>query len=67
MGTFQAIVMETPLYDLIVGNIKEASDSNSPNPNWSPKEICVETSTISKQADAFAIETRGQKAKKEKK
>ena len=64
VGTFQAIVMETPLYDLIVGNVKGASDSNSPNPNWSPKEICVETLTNSKQVDAFAVETRGQKAKK---
>jgi len=40
-GTVQAMCVETPLYDLIVGNIEGARAADDPNPAWN--EVCAVT------------------------
>ena len=34
VGMVDAMCMEAPIYDLIVGNVKGARDPHSPNPSW---------------------------------
>ena len=51
--------MAKPVYELIIGNLHEAQDASDPDVNWGPL-ASVETH------ECQAVETRGQKAKKEK-
>ncbi|KAJ8044259.1 hypothetical protein HOLleu_11669 [Holothuria leucospilota] len=74
-GEVEALCMENPIYDLILGNITGCRDPNDVNANWKPtlrKEGTVETKFdrtkeehVSDCANpASAVETRAQKVKR---
>lgn len=48
-GSVEAWVLETPLYDLIIGNVKGARPPEHPDENWMQTEECMQ-----------AVETRAQ-------
>ena len=59
-GTVQAWLMENPIYDVIVGNIKGARDPFKPDLNWVKSEVKVNVDRAS------AVQTRAQKSREEK-
>lgn len=70
-GEVEALCMEQPLYDLILGNIEGCRDPNNPDQTWVPK---YDHDTNSEQESnefqtktvtGLAVETRAQKVKKE--
>ena len=40
-GEVEALAMENPPYDVIIGNLPEARDANNPDPSWQPKAKTV--------------------------
>ncbi|XP_071486349.1 uncharacterized protein [Diadema antillarum] len=64
-GEVDALVMREPLYDLTLGNIAGVRAPGDPDPNWDfPKEGGDESVMDSERGGA--VETRGQKARREK-
>ncbi|KAJ8051035.1 hypothetical protein HOLleu_04453 [Holothuria leucospilota] len=53
VGQVQALVMTSPIYDLIVGNIPNVREPSSPNPDWVPTET-----DRGSTPEAGAVETR---------
>ncbi|PIK59722.1 hypothetical protein BSL78_03385 [Apostichopus japonicus] len=69
-GEVEALCMEQPLYDLILGNIEGCRDPNNPDQTWVPKMIMINSEQESnefqtKTVTGLAVETRAQKVKKE--
>ena len=53
-GTCEVLTVDTPVYDIIVGNVPGARAADNPDPNWK----------LSKQVlEASAVQTRAQKLK----
>ena len=63
VGNVEALVMENPIYDLILGNIDGIREPRDPDPQWSPK---VETQIDDSQTVVGAVQTRAQKRRSEK-
>ncbi|PIK61334.1 hypothetical protein BSL78_01754 [Apostichopus japonicus] len=63
-GEVEALVMESPLYDLILGNINGVREPQDPDPNWNPPQF--ESSGKDSGSVSGAVETRAQKQKREK-
>ena len=61
-GETDALCMVNPVYDVIIGNIQGARSSFDQDKNWDSQESLPFTDTD----ECHAVETRGQKAKKEK-
>ena len=38
-GTFEALCMKSPVYDVILGNIQHVRDHRSPDPEWKPSPV----------------------------
>ena len=68
IGTVNALCMDNPLYDLIIGNIGGVRESHDPDINWAPsKRTYCESESIPKLPETTAaVETRAQKVKKAK-
>ena len=52
-GDIKAMVMENPLYDLVIGNLKGARDAGDPHLEWKPNT-----------EECHAVTTRSQKVRK---
>ncbi|XP_072166477.1 uncharacterized protein [Diadema setosum] len=63
-GEVEALVMEDPMYELILGNIPGVRDQNNPDPQWSldSDEVVVKEEEMVESSEGGAVETRGQKA-----
>ena len=61
VGETDAMVMESPIYPLVVGNILGARDVNDPDPEWH----CVreETKQVKEKTETVAVMTRSQAEK----
>ena len=61
VGETDAMVMESPIYPLVVGNILGARDVNDPDPEWH----CVreETKQVKEKTETVALMTRSQAEK----
>ena len=61
MGETDAMVMESPIYPLVVGNILGARDVNDPDPEWH----CVreETKQVKEKTETVAVMTRSEAEK----
>ena len=55
-GALQALSIENPVYDLVVGNVPGTCEANNPNRNWTPT---VETSVESKEerSETMSVES----------
>ena len=63
IGQVEALCMDNPVYDLIIGNVAGAREPNDPDPHWSPSKHV----SISPDCDiANAVETRAAAKKKSK-
>lgn len=64
VGNVEALCMDKPVYDLILGNIPGVRDPGDPNTDWDPnkREVSARTQMI----NANAVETRAQKNKESK-
>ena len=56
-GPVEAMCMESPIYDLIIGNISGARDPQDPNPDWD-KPVLVQAVTTRAQEKKDAMTTR---------
>ncbi|KAJ8037802.1 Protein NYNRIN [Holothuria leucospilota] len=63
-GEVEALVMESPLYDLILGNISGAREPQDPDPDWAPPQY----ESVGNDSDTVsgAVETRAQRKKRGK-
>ena len=61
VGGTDAMVMESPIYPLVIGNIQGARDVNDPDPEWH----CVheQTKQVKDRTEAVAVMTRSQAEK----
>jgi len=59
-GTVTAWCMDTPLYDVILGNIDGARDAGRPDPEWTPTEV-VNAVQTRQQAKAEEIQSKYKK------
>ena len=71
VGQVEALCMENPVYDLVIGNIDGVRAANNPDENWSRKvNTKVRPTDNSKDEpwyEVSAVETRAQRQKKETK
>ena len=61
-GEAEAMVMRTPVYDLIIGNIPGVRGASDPDPDWQPTSL--EQSETPEEVGA--VTTRGQASKRDK-
>ncbi|KAJ8030804.1 hypothetical protein HOLleu_27324 [Holothuria leucospilota] len=61
VGEVEALVMVTPLQDLIIGNVSGAREPSNPNPDWKPGT--EHTADSADRNKIGGVETRSQKAK----
>ena len=40
-GTFEALCMKSPVYDVILGNVHHVRDPGSPDPEWKPSPVTM--------------------------
>ena len=66
IGEVEALCMDNPLYDVIIGNITGANDPQKPDESWHPPDCSRSTDSRTKDEPGGAVETRGMKAKKER-
>ena len=61
VGGIDAMVMESPIYPLVIGNIQGARDVNNPDPKW----YCVheQTKQVKDRTETVAVMTRSQAEK----
>ena len=59
-GQVEALCIDNPVYDLIIGNVNGARQPQDPDPNWLPGELKSDTNIVS------AVETRAAAKKKGK-
>ena len=59
-GQVEALCIDNPVYDLIIGNVKGARQPQDPDPNWLPGELKSDANIVS------AVETRAAAKKKGK-
>ena len=38
-GTFKALCMKSPVYDVILGNVQHVRDPRNPDPEWKPSQV----------------------------
>lgn len=53
-GEVEVLVVENPLYDLILGNVSNVRDASDPKPDWKPSKeegLAVQTRQQRRQAD----------------
>ena len=64
-GQVEALSMENPVYDLVIGNIEGARAADDPNLNWKDEVSSMEESIKDgmAQCEVSAVETRAQKQK----
>ncbi|XP_033099549.1 uncharacterized protein LOC117103147 [Anneissia japonica] len=64
-GRVEALCMEQPIYDLILGNLTGIRDPSDPDPLWSVRadEERVEKSVTGNRVEISAVVTRGQQMK----
>ena len=71
VGQVEALCMENPVYDLVIGNIDGVRAANNPDENWSRKVNTkirpTDNSKDEPRYEVSAVETRAQKQKKETK
>ncbi|PIK47158.1 hypothetical protein BSL78_15966 [Apostichopus japonicus] len=65
VGEVEALVMNSPIYDVILGNIEGVRGSIDPNPKWQPSSRLQAEESLSESISG-AVQTRGQKAKGER-
>ena len=67
-GKVEALSMDNPVYDLVIGNIEGARSADNPNLNWKKDSKCQSSieDEVS-QLSVSAVETRGQKQRRENK
>lgn len=70
VGDVEALCMDKPVYDLILGNIPGVRDPGDPNTDWDPnidmdQNKKREVSARIQMTNANAVETRAQLKKKE--
>ena len=70
-GKIEALCMDNPLYDLIIGNITGARSPQEPDDKWHPpvrRAVTSETSetVFEEEKPGGAVETRAMKSKKER-
>ncbi len=66
VGEVEALCMDTPLYDLIIGNIPGAFDPQKPNETWRPERPVTMKKTEKVGKTVAAVETRSVAAKKDR-
>lgn len=68
VGNVEAMVMPTPIYDLILGNIPGCREADNPDHDWAPmpKTTCREDHTYLVDDKTAAVLTRSQIKKKER-
>ncbi|KAK7484344.1 hypothetical protein BaRGS_00024469 [Batillaria attramentaria] len=50
-GEVKALCVKTPVYDLIIGNVKGARDAEDPDPEWRPETCAVTTRSQARKSD----------------
>jgi hypothetical protein len=71
-GRVRALCFKDPVYDVILGNIEGVRDAKNPDLNWKPRcaqSLLKQQSFVGKTKKSelgLAVETRGQKRRKEK-
>nr|KAG5685575.1 hypothetical protein BaRGS_009790 [Batillaria attramentaria] len=50
-GEVKALCVETPVYDLIIGNVKGARDAEDPDPEWKPETCAVTRRSQARKSD----------------
>ena len=68
-GEVDALCMQTPVYDVIIGNIDGAREPGNPNPNWNNKKENLkdkEGDSKDKIEVVHSVQTRSQKLKEGK-
>ncbi|XP_038057353.1 uncharacterized protein LOC119728962 [Patiria miniata] len=63
VGEVEAVVMENPLYGIIVGNVEGVRSPDDPNDDWSPD---IDETVNASVPQINAVETRASKAKQAK-
>ena len=66
-GIIEALCVETPVYDIIIGNIKGARPPQDPDAPWSPPQMDKPGNVEDVRADPqdrAAVETRAMKTKR---
>ena len=66
VGSVRALCLNSPLYDLVLGNVAGVREPNDPDPAWAPTfEEVIELDSQGDNQPVAAVETRAQKSKKE--